>query len=141
MEETMGIVNAEITLKNAGDVGRADDGVIKEEAIRQRTVNALVDTGAGTLVINGELCRQLGLKIKGLRRAAFANDTRETCKVTEPVYVHWKDRSMSCQALVVEKSGEVLLGSIPLEDMDLMVDPVRRELTGAHGDEVVCLVK
>jgi hypothetical protein len=35
----------------------------------------------------------------------------------------------------------VLLGAIPLEDMDLMVNPVDRELVGAHGDDVVCLVK
>jgi hypothetical protein len=35
----------------------------------------------------------------------------------------------------------VLLGAIPLEDMDLIVDPAGRELRGAHGDEVVCLVK
>jgi hypothetical protein len=27
------------------------------------------------------------------------------------------------------------------EDMDLIVNPARRELTGAHGDNVVCLVK
>jgi hypothetical protein len=33
------------------------------------------------------------------------------------------------------------LGSIPLEDMDLIVDPARRELIGAHGDEPVALIK
>ena len=33
------------------------------------------------------------------------------------------------------------LGAIPLEDTDLTVNPARQELTGAHGDEVVCLVK
>ena len=37
-------------------------------------------------------------------------------------------------------SGEVLLGAIPLEDMDLIVDP-RQVLTGAHSDGIVCLVK
>jgi hypothetical protein len=29
----------------------------------------------------------------------------------------------------------VLLGAIPLEDMDLMVDPVNQRLVGVHGDE------
>jgi hypothetical protein len=38
-------------------------------------------------------------------------------------------------------SGEVLLGAIPLEGMDLMVDPVNQTLAGIHGDEVVCVVK
>jgi hypothetical protein len=32
------------------------------------------------------------------------------------------------------------LGVIPLEDMDLVVDPVKQELAGAHGDEAVGLL-
>jgi hypothetical protein len=42
---------------------------------------------------------------------------------------------------VVPDAEEVLLGAIPLEDMDLIVYPARQELIGAHGDEVVCMVK
>jgi hypothetical protein len=44
-------------------------------------------------------------------------------------------------ALLLPGAEEVLLGAIPLEDMDLVVDPAVRELKGAHGDEVVCLIK
>jgi hypothetical protein len=49
--------------------------------------------------------------------------------------------STAVPAIVLQGAGEVLLGAIPLEDMDLIVDPARRELTGAHGDEVLCMVK
>jgi hypothetical protein len=35
--------------------------------------------------------------------------------------------------------GKPLLGVIPLEFMDLIVDPVRQELVGAHGDEVILM--
>ena len=136
----MGIVHTEITLKNTYDVKDCERGVIKETEIRQTTVMAMVDTGAGTLVINEELQVQLGLGVKGLRWATFANNEKEMCKVTEPVEIHWKERSTSVRALVVPNSGEVLLGAIPLEDMDLIVDPKRQTLIGAHGDEVVCLV-
>ena len=137
----MGIVHAEITLKNAKDVGKAEDGIIEESEVRQETVRAMVDTGAGTLVINEELRERLGLGIKGFRQATFANEAKEICKVTEPVEIHWKDRITAVLATVVPNSSEVLLGAIPLEDMDLMVDPARLALTGAHGDEIVCLVK
>jgi hypothetical protein len=44
-------------------------------------------------------------------------------------------------ALVMPGDGDVLLGAIPLEDMDLIVHPASQELRGAHGDEVVCLLK
>jgi hypothetical protein len=137
----MGTVYANITLKNAGDVSAEQRGYIKEKEVRQTTVTAMVDTGAGTLVINEEICAVLGLKIEGLRRATFGNAAKEVCKVTEPVKVYWKDRLCNCSALVVPSTDEVLLGAIPFEDMDLMVNPAGRELVGAHGDEVVCLVK
>ena len=54
----MGNVYAEITIKNNGDLVRARDGVISENEIRTLTLTALVDTGATTLVINEDICRQ-----------------------------------------------------------------------------------
>jgi clan AA aspartic protease len=111
------------------------------EKIRGTTVRALVDTGAGTLVINEAVRRQLGLEIEGMRRAELADGTRQVYQVTEPVKIQWKNRDTVCRALVLPGAEEVLLGAIPLEDMDLIVDPVGQELKGAHGDEVVCLVK
>ena len=48
----MGLVHTEITLKNAWDIHKAKEGAIQDHEIRQTTVNALVDTGAWTLVIN-----------------------------------------------------------------------------------------
>jgi clan AA aspartic protease len=137
----MGTVYAEITLKNAIDVGEFQRGHISEQEVRTTTVQALVDTGAGSLVISEPVREKLGLEIKGLRSAALANGGREVCRLTEPVKIHWKNRHTTCQALVLPGVEEVLLGAIPLEDMDLLVDPARQELTGAHGDEVVCMVK
>ena len=137
----MGIVYAEIILKNSYDVSKADEGLIKESEIRQASVRAMVDTGAGSLVINEEMREKLGLTVRGLRRATFANDAKEICKVTEPVAIYWNDRYTAAPAWVIPASIEVLLGAIPLEDMDLIVDPARQMLTGAHGDEIVCLVK
>ncbi|MDR1788411.1 MAG: hypothetical protein LBR16_08200 [Treponema sp.] len=137
----MGLVRDDFTLKNACDVANARRGGIKEKAVRQVTLRALADTGAATLVINEEVRRKLGVEVKRLRRVYDANDHWEVCKVTEPVEVHWHDWSMSCEALVTSESGETLVGAIPLEDMDLLVDPVRLQLVGAHGDEVVTCCK
>jgi hypothetical protein len=83
----------------------------------------------------------LGLEIGGLRRAELADDARQVYQVTEPVEVQWKDRESTCRALLLPGAEEVLLGATPLEDMDLIVDPAGQELKGAHGDEVVCMVK
>ncbi|MDR3336810.1 MAG: clan AA aspartic protease [Treponema sp.] len=136
----MGIVHSEIILKNAGDVANVQRGIIPEKEVRAVAVNALVDTGAGTLVINEETRQKLGLTTKGLRRATLADGESEVYKVTEPVEIHWKDRDTTCPAIVIPNANKILLGAIPLEDMDLIVDPQRQQLVGAHGDEVVCLV-
>jgi predicted aspartyl protease len=143
--ERMGQIHEEITLKNAVDVGMGKYGLISEEKIRETTVQALVDTGAITLVINEGLRKQLGLEIQERREASFGNDTKAVCALTGPVEVHWKDRSTVCQALVTadlwsDETGGVLLGAIPLEGMDLMVNPVDQKLVGIHGDKAVYLV-
>jgi clan AA aspartic protease len=136
----MGTVYEEITLKNAVDVGSVKRGYIKGPDIRETTVRAVVDTGAITLVINEGVRQKLGLGIESKREATLANNQKELCPLTEPVEVHWKDRMTSCQALVVPGNKEVLLGAIPLEGMDLMVNPVGRELIGAHGDKPVYML-
>jgi clan AA aspartic protease len=140
-ENVMGTVYTEITLKNTSDVDNADRGIIPAKDVREITVRALADTGAGTLVINEAVRQKLGLRIKGQRRAERADGTKQVYQVTEPVEVHWKDRESTCRALVLPEAGEALLGAIPLEDMDLIVDPAGQEVKGAHGDKILCLIK
>jgi hypothetical protein len=36
---------------------------------------------------------------------------------------------------------DVLLGALPLEGMDLIVDPLKQEVAGAHGDKARSVVK
>ena len=72
----------------------------------------------------------------GEKMARTANGQRVLCKVTEAVEVHWKDRFWSCPAYVMPGAEAILLGAIPLEGLDLMVNPVTQELTGIHGNEV-----
>jgi clan AA aspartic protease len=130
----MGMVHAEITLKNARETGELTDGLLKEQDVHKINVQAVVDTGAISLVFSDETCQKLGLKLQGERTARVDNGQRVNCKVTEQVEVHWKNRQTVCQAMVMPGAETILLGAIPLEGMDLMVNPVTQELVGAHGD-------
>jgi len=136
----MGTVHAEITLKNLADEVRVKDGHLKEEDVRSITVQAVVDTGAASLVINEEQCQTLGLGIQEERQARVADERWVFCKITEAVEIHWKNRRTTCPAMVIPRAETVLLGAIPLEGMDLMVNPGKQELTGVHGDEIKFLV-
>ena len=137
----MGEVFAEITLKNGGDLVRARDGNIPEKDIRSVTVNAVVDTGAMTLVMGEKLREELGLAIVKTETSTLAGGSKSFCKITEPVEIHWNKRTSSVQACVFPNKKEVLLGVIPLEEMDLIVDPKNQKLIGAHGDEVLIRIR
>jgi len=134
----MGNVFAEITVKNAFDLECVRTGQITAKDVRSVTLTAIVDTGATTLVINEEIFKQLGLSVIETRYINVAGGGKLLCKVTTPVDIHWKDRSASARAVVMPE-GKPLLGVIPLEFMDLIVDPVRQELVGAHGDEALLM--
>jgi len=153
----MGHVNTQITLKNIRDVFKARDGIIQESEIRQATIDVMVDTGSTMLVINKQLFEQLGLGVIGEREITLANcgcrrwhishllkkffrydsRTNETCKVTDALEINWEDRSFTMPALVVDNAPDFLLGVLPLEGMDLVVDTVNQKLVGAHGDHPV----
>ena len=137
----MGSVYAEITLKNAGDVTNVERGIIKEPEVRQIAVKALVDTGAMALYISEDMRQQLGLAVEGIQEITLADERKSTSMVTEPVRIYWNDRVTALPAYVVEGIKDVLLGVIPLEAMDLIVDPTLQELRGAHGDKPVGMIK
>ena len=136
----MGMVNAEITLKNVSDEAYAKIGYIKAEEIRTATVTAVVDTGSLYVVITEELRQNLGLAVKGEKAVHTANGQIVTGKVTEAVEIRWKNRDITMQALILPGAKSILLGAIALEGMDLMVNPVTQELVGVHGDQMEILV-
>jgi clan AA aspartic protease len=133
----MGHVNTQITVKNIKDIFKAEEGIIQEPEIRQATIDVMVDTGASMLVINEQLFQQLGLGVIGEREISLANDATETCKLTEALEINWEDRSITMPALVVKDASDFLLGVLPLEGMDLIVDTVNQKLVGAHGKQPV----
>jgi clan AA aspartic protease len=142
MEGVMGETRAKLTLVNVKDKGLASEGVIKEAQIRTVEVEAIVDTGVTTLVIPESLRVKLGLGIAKSSAVTLADGKSEACTVAEPVEIVWKDRKAADYPIVLSgESDEVLLGFIPLEMMDVVVDVVRECLTGAHGDTQMLYVR
>jgi len=125
----------EITLENAKDRALADGGALKEEEVRALKIEAIPDTGAWSLVINEDVRQKLGLAIKRKRWSTLADGKIGTYDVTDAVIVQWKNRDTVSPAIVLPGAKEILLGAMPLEGMDLMVDPVNGKLVGVHGEE------
>jgi clan AA aspartic protease len=130
-------VHTEITLKNGEDVVRAKHGLIKKTDVREETMRAVVDTGAWTLVINEETRIKLGLDTLGTDTVNLADGASSPCTVVGPLEVWWKDRRVTCDALVLPHATEILLGAIPLESLDIIVDPRAGAVVGRHGDQIL----
>jgi clan AA aspartic protease len=131
----MSVFREKITLANAGDISAARNGLIPDTKIRKLTTEAMPDTGAWTLVINEETRQKLGLAIEETSESTLADGKTDTYDVTEGVKIQWKNRSIVLPAVVVPDAKDILLGALPLEAMDLMVDPVHEQLVGVHGVE------
>jgi len=132
----MSVVSTEITLKNEGDIVLAKRGYMKEDEVREMTVQAIVDTGAWTIVINEEVREKLGLLDNGYGEATLADGKKEEYPLAGPLEIRWKNRRFTCDALVLPDAPDILLGAYPLEAMDLTINP-QRELVGVHGDIVM----
>ena len=124
----MGLTYAEITLANSSDCILARQGRLPEEKVKQLTVKALVDSGAYMLVINENVKRQLDLPVCEKRAAVLADGLTAECEIVGPVDLFFKTRATSCRAIVLPGNTEVLLGAIPIEDMDVLIDLKNNEL-------------
>ena len=124
----MGLVYAEITLINVKDQVRFEENLIKKDQIRQITATMLVDSGTNMMAINETVKSQLGLEIKGKRTAQLANGQVIELDVVGPIELKFENRDATCNALVLPGDSEMLLGAIPMEEMDVLIHPTQNKL-------------
>ena len=124
----MGLVYADVELINGIDIALPKRHMIGEEEVKRIHVNILVDTGSYMLAINENIKEQLQLPVVEMRKAQTATGQIVECEVVAPVELKFKNRRTSCNAIVLPGDAEPLLGAIPLEDMDVLIHPLRNEL-------------
>jgi predicted aspartyl protease len=137
--ETMGRVLTEATIENLKDLWDAERGLSPPEKVRRITVaDALVDTGATLLSLPTRLIRQLGLTPRRKRKVKSSSGSTEAV-LYEAVRLTIQDRDCPTEVMEVPDDVPVLIGQLPLENLDLVVDVRDRRLTGnpAHGGEQV----
>jgi predicted aspartyl protease len=137
--ETMGRVLTEATIENLSDLYLAHRGVLPSDQVRRIVVpDALVDTGAMLLSIPTRLIQQLGLVRTGTKRLVSSAGAVQA-GMYEAVRLTILGRDCTMDVLEVPDDVPVLIGQIPLEHLDLVVDLRNRKLTGnpAHGGEHV----
>lgn len=136
-ERIMGRVIVPIKVENMVDLTLVKRGDRIET--RSIEVEALVDTGATFICLSPKLIEKLGLSYYKESKVVTA-DGIKTKKVYRDALLTMLGRS--CPVDVTEISNEkyqALVGYIPLEALDLVVDPKAGKVTfnPEHGDEMI----
>lgn len=111
----MGLVKAEIELSNP-----------REREIKPIKAISLVDTGALHLCIPEHIAIQLKLDELYKREVTTADGRKHLVPYMGPISIKFENRACFTGALVF--GDEVLLGAVPMEDMDVLVSPAKQAL-------------
>jgi clan AA aspartic protease len=136
---TMGKVLVRAKIENLDDLVCVYKGIIKPEEVHSIEVtDALVDTGASTLMLPKRLVSQLGLRYLRTRQGRGLGGST-SIPMYSAVRLTIEGRDCTLDVGEIDDSFPVLIGQIPLEMMDWVVDPIGQRLIGnpAHGGEQV----
>ena len=106
----MGLVYADIELSNP-----------KKPSLKPMAVRAMVDAGAITLCIPEHVVVQLELEEIDKREVTTADESAHVVPYVGPIQVSFENRTCFTGALVI--GDTVLMGAVPMEDMDLVISP------------------
>lgn len=112
----MGYAFAEVELSNPA-----------QPQLKPLRVRALAGTGALVLCIPQHIALQLGVEAESEREVTLADGKKQKVPYVGPIRVSFDGRICFVGALVM--GDEVLLGAVPMEDMDLVMAPGRRTVT------------
>jgi clan AA aspartic protease len=111
----MGLVKAQLALKNP-----------RKTDLQAVEVEALADSGALHLCIPTHVQLQLALEEVARKEVTLADGGKKLVPYVGPIEIQFKNRVGFTGALVM--GDQVLLGAIPMEDMDLVIIPRTRTL-------------
>ena len=111
----MGLVDTKVVLKNP-----------RKPELEPVEVEALADSGAVHLCIPEQVRIQLGLEEIDKKEVTLADGSHKLVPYVGPIEIRFKSRAGFSGALVM--GDQVLLGAIPMEDMDLVIIPKTKSL-------------
>ena len=129
MTVAMGKVMQKIKLTSYTDIIRVQDGHLAPELIRSMEVDALIDTGArSTLVLPADVVAKMGFAQVEVKKVRLADGSLIDSPRVTGIHLEICGRDMLTSAHVMPAGTTPLVGQIPLEELDLVVDPKRQEL-------------
>jgi predicted aspartyl protease len=137
--QTMGRVTVLATVENLNDVGNVRQGLLPSDQVRRVEIpDALIDTGATILSMPRRFIEQLGLTPLRTRTVRTSAGLR-VARIYGTVRLTIQGRDCPSDVAEVPDDCPTLVGQVPLELMDFVVDPANQRLIGnpAHGGEEI----
>jgi predicted aspartyl protease len=135
--ELMGKVLVTAKIENLSDVEDREKGILPADRVRSLEIHdALVDTGATGLLVPKRLIAQLGLRHYRTRQARGIGGTT-SMPMYSAVWLTIQGRECVVDVGEIEDHFPVLIGQIPLEALDWVIDMKGHRLIGnpEHGGE------
>lgn len=135
---TMGRVSVPVRLENIVELFNAQAGIIPQEQVHRLDVpDALVDTGSTYLAMPRRLIQHLGFDQPFTTAQMRTTRGGAVASIYGPVRLTIQGRSCTVDIAEVVDDSPVLIGQVPLELLDFVVDPKGQRLIGnpAHGGE------
>ncbi len=137
--DVTGRVLTEATVENLSDLYLDNLGLLESKKVRRLTIDeALVDSGATILSLPTKMISELGLERVAKKRVTSSNGPAESWLYSS-VRLTIQDRFCTTDVLEVPDGVPPLIGQIPLEQLDFVIDMRNHRLIGnpAHGGEHV----
>jgi predicted aspartyl protease len=135
----MGRVLTEATIENSEDLWAVKRNLLPPDQARRLIIpDALVDTGATLLSLPTRMIHELGLEKTSTKRVTSSTGGGEA-NLYSAVRLTIQGRSCTMDVMEVPDNVPALIGQIPLEHLDFVVDLRNHVLIGnpAHGGEHV----
>lgn len=91
-------------------------------------MEAIIDTGARMLCLPADLVEALGLEKIDKKTVRYANGEKDIKEIASTVTLELMERKTSCYVLIEKTGAPVLVGQIPLEDLDRLIDMSKEDL-------------
>jgi clan AA aspartic protease len=134
----MGRTFEKVKVRNYGDIAMVARGLLKEEAIREAEIEAIVDTGATYLCLPPKIIEELGLLYSRSVSVTTANGEVKR-RIFQGAEITIKNRSTQMEVMESDETTPPLIGFLVLEALDFVVDPKTQKIipNPEHGGKWV----
>ncbi len=124
----MDAIYAEIELLNGDDLVLLRSGHVSKDQLKRMVVTMKVDARTVMPAINECIQEQLKIPVVDRRQVRLASDRSVYCDIVAPLEIRFRNRATTCRAIVLPGDSAPSLGAIAINDMDVLIHPLRQEL-------------